>query len=107
MKDPSDILERIVSRKVDEIAERRVLHNLADLEVAARSQEDPRGFADAITATLITGKVAVIAEVKKASPSKGVIRPDFNPEMIAASYARHGATCLSVLTDVDFFSGPK
>ena len=105
MKDPSDILERIVSRKVDEIAERRVLHNLADLEVAARSQEDPRGFADAITATLITGKVAVIAEVKKASPSKGVIRPDFNPEMIAASYARHGATCLSVLTDVDFFQG--
>ena len=105
MKDPSDILERIVSRKADEIAERRALHNLADLEVAARRQEDPRGFADAITATLITGKVAVIAEVKKASPSKGVIRPDFNPEMIAASYARHGATCLSVLTDVDFFQG--
>ena len=105
MKDSSDILERIVARKADEIAERRVLHNLADLEVAARSQEDPRGFADAITATLITGKAAVIAEVKKASPSKGVIRPDFNPEMIAASYARHGATCLSVLTDVDFFQG--
>ena len=69
MKDPSDILKRIVSRKADEIAERRALHNLADLEVAARRQEDPRGFADAITATLITGKVAVIAEVTKASPS--------------------------------------
>ena len=105
MNDSSNILERIVARKVDEIAERRELHNLADLEVAARSQEGPRGFADAITAALITGKAAVIAEVKKASPSKGVIRPDFNPEMIAASYARHGATCLSVLTDVDFFQG--
>ena len=105
MKDSSDILERIVSRKADEIAERRVLHNLADLEAAAQSQEDPRGFADAIAAALITGKVAVIAEVKKASPSKGVIRPDFEPEVIAASYARHGATCLSVLTDEDFFQG--
>ena len=79
MKDSSDILERIIARKADEVAERRVLHNLADLEVVARSQEDPRGFAGAITAALITGKAAVIAEVKKASPSKGVIRPDFNP----------------------------
>ena len=105
MKDSSDILERIVARKADEIAERRVLHNLADLEVTAQSQEDPRGFADAIAAALITGKAAVIAEVKKASPSKGVIRPDFEPEVIAASYARHGATCLSVLTDEDFFQG--
>ena len=105
MKNASDILERIVARKAVEIAERRVLHNLADLEVVAKNQEDPRGFVDAITAALITGKAAVIAEVKRASPSKGVIRPDFNPEMIAASYARHGATCLSVLTDVDFFQG--
>ena len=63
MKDSSDILERIVARKVDEIAERRALHNLADLEVAAKSQEDPRGFADAITAALGIGKAAVIAEV--------------------------------------------
>jgi indole-3-glycerol phosphate synthase len=105
MKDQPDILAQILAHKADEIAERRMLYKLADLEVVAKSQENPRGFTDAIATALIAGKAAVIAEVKKASPSKGVIRSDFEPKVIAASYARNGATCLSVLTDEKFFQG--
>ena len=75
------------------------------MEQQARNAPDCRGFYRAITNTLQTGRPAVIAEIKKASPSKGVIREDFDPAAIAASYAAAGATCLSVLTDIDFFMG--
>ena len=100
-----DILKKIVARKLEEIAERRV--RVADAELAERAElaDAPRGFADALTATVAAGQAAVIAEIKKASPSKGVLRKEFRPEEIARSYATGGAVCLSVLTDVDFFQG--
>ncbi len=100
-----DILKKIVARKLEEIAERRV--RVADAELAERAElaDAPRGFADALAATVAAGQAAVIAEIKKASPSKGVLREDFRPEEIARSYAAGGAVCLSVLTDVDFFQG--
>ena len=94
-----------LAEAVDEIAERRVLHSLADLEAMARRQEDPRGFANAIAAALITGKAAVVAEVKKASPSKGLIRTDFVVPLLANDYEKGGASCLSVLTDRVYFQG--
>lgn len=101
----SDILERILARKVEEVAERHNRLPLADL--AARIPHLPltRGFAAAMESRIHQGRPAVIAEVKKASPSKGVIRPDFDPAAIARSYEEGGACCLSVLTDVDFFQG--
>lgn len=101
----SDILERILARKVEEVAERHNRLPLADL--AARIPHLPltRGFAAAMESRIHHGRPAVIAEVKKASPSKGVIRPDFDPAAIARSYEEGGACCLSVLTDVDFFQG--
>ncbi|AFC86556.1 indole-3-glycerol phosphate synthase TrpC [Frateuria aurantia] len=101
----SDILERILARKVEEVAERHERLPLADL--AARIPHLPltRGFAAAMESRIHHGRPAVIAEVKKASPSKGVIRPDFDPAAIARSYEEGGACCLSVLTDVDFFQG--
>ncbi|NEK70142.1 MAG: indole-3-glycerol-phosphate synthase, partial [Xanthomonas perforans] len=101
----SDILNTILARKADEIAERSARVPLAEL--IARSADLPltRGFAAAMQASIAAGDPAVIAEVKKASPSKGVIRPDFQPADIAVSYEFGGATCLSVLTDVDFFQG--
>lgn len=101
----SDILNNILARKAEEIAERRA--RVPQAELAARAEDAPptRGFADAMQATIAQGDPAVIAEVKKASPSKGVIRPDFRPADIAVSYEFGGATCLSVLTDVDFFQG--
>ena len=105
MKEKPDILQRILERKVEEIAERQAQWTLAELEIVVRQQEDPRGFADAIRRSIVAGQVAVIAEVKKASPSRGVIRKDFEVASIASSYAQHGATCLSVLTDQDFFQG--
>src|SRR6478735_7940093 len=101
----SDILQRILARKVQEVAERAAALPLRELSARCADLPDTRGFADAIEATIAAGRPAVIAEVKKASPSKGVIRPDFDPAAIAASYARGGASCLSVLTDVDFFQG--
>jgi indole-3-glycerol phosphate synthase len=101
----SDILQRIVEVKRDEIAAARPKRSAADLQDIARTQSAPRGFAAAMRTHIGRGDAAVIAEVKKASPSKGVLRADFDPAAIAASYARHGAACLSVLTDVQFFQG--
>ncbi|HEV7271731.1 indole-3-glycerol phosphate synthase TrpC [Pseudoxanthomonas sp.] len=101
----SDILTTILARKADEIAERSARVPLADLRARAADTLPTRGFADALNAMIAQGDPAVIAEVKKASPSKGVIRPDFRPADIAVSYEFGGAACLSVLTDVDFFQG--
>lgn len=101
----ADILERILRRKREEIADRAARVPLAELEARARAADAPRGFVRALESRIVRGRPAVIAEVKKASPSKGVIRADFNPAAIARSYEAGGATCLSVLTDVDFFQG--
>ena len=101
----SDILDRIVAVKREEIAAARPKRSLADLHELARARTAPRGFAAALRARVARGDAAVIAEVKKASPSKGVLREHFDPAAIAASYAAHGAACLSVLTDVSFFQG--
>ena len=101
----SDILTTILARKADEIAERSARVSLDDLRARIADASPVRGFADALNAMIAQGDPAVIAEVKKASPSKGVIRPDFRPADIAVSYEFGGAACLSVLTDVDFFQG--
>ncbi|MBR2513125.1 MAG: indole-3-glycerol phosphate synthase TrpC [Halomonas sp.] len=99
------ILTRILARKDQEVAERRQAVSEADLLALAEKQSAPRGFIDALNARIAAGDAAVIAEVKKASPSKGVMREDFHPADIAQSYAQGGAACLSVLTDADFFQG--
>jgi indole-3-glycerol phosphate synthase len=101
----SDILQRIVASKHDEVAAAKALRSVAAVQAAARDQPPPRAFEAALRTTIADGRAAVIAEVKKASPSKGVLREHFVPAEIAASYARHGAACLSVLTDVPFFHG--
>jgi indole-3-glycerol phosphate synthase len=101
----SDILARSVARKFEEIAGRAAKVSLAELHSRAADASPVRGFARALEAKVAQGLPAVIAEVKKASPSKGVIRADFDPAEIARSYERGGAACLSVLTDVDFFQG--
>ena len=101
----SDILSKIVDVKRDEISAARKKRSLASQREEAESRRDVRGFEAAMRAKLAAGKSAVIAEIKKASPSKGVICADFKPAQIAESYARHGAACLSVLTDVQFFQG--
>jgi len=101
----SDVLQRILERKVEEIRERSTRLSLRELSARCADLPATRGFADALRAKIDAGAAAVIAEIKKASPSKGVIRPDFRPAEIAASYERGGAACLSVLTDVDFFQG--
>ena len=101
----SDILNTILARKGEEIAERSARVPLAEVVARAADASPVRGFADALQAAVARGEPAVIAEVKKASPSKGVIRPDFHPADIAVSYELGGASCLSVLTDVDFFQG--
>lgn len=101
----SDILQTILRRKAEEVAGRSARVSLRELSARCEGAPAPRGFAAALQAKVDAGLPAVIAEVKKASPSKGVIRPDFRPGEIAASYERGGAACLSVLTDVDFFQG--
>ena len=101
----SDILDRILARKVEEIAERSARVPMAELIARVADLPDTRGFAAAIEAKIEAGLSAVIAEIKQASPSKGVIRADFDPAAIAQAYAEGGATCLSVLTDADFFRG--
>jgi indole-3-glycerol phosphate synthase len=101
----SDILQRIVAVKHEEVAAAKRLCDAAAVRRAALAQPPARDFAGALRAKLAAGQAAVIAEIKKASPSKGVIREHFVPAEIAASYARHGAACLSVLTDRPFFHG--
>ena len=102
----SDILDKIVAVKRDEVAAARARRDLASLRVEAEARRgDTRGFAAALRAKLAAGLPAVIAEIKKASPSKGVIREQFEPVEIAGSYAANGASCLSVLTDQRFFQG--
>lgn len=101
----SDILNTILARKVEEIQQRSRVRPLAEMRDRALQQPPTRGFVDAIRRRHVAGEAAVIAEVKKASPSKGLIRKDFHPADIARSYEAGGAACLSVLTDVDFFQG--
>ncbi len=101
----ADILARIVADKVAEVAAAKAQRSQADVSAAAREQPAPRDFAGALRTRVAQGHAAVIAEIKKASPSKGVLRDDFDPATIAASYERAGAACLSVLTDVKYFQG--
>lgn len=101
----SDILDRILARKSEEVAERRLRRPLSELKARASDAPTTRGFEASLRTRVRAGKPAVIAEVKKASPSKGVIRAHFDPVAIAQSYASGGAACLSVLTDEDFFQG--
>lgn len=101
----NDILKKILDTKKVEVATARQMRSEADLLREAKNRKDVRGFIRAIEDKIAQGKPGVIAEIKKASPSKGVIRENFNPTEIATSYAAHGAACLSVLTDVQFFQG--
>ncbi len=105
MPDTPDILKKICHRKSQEVLAREERLPLQQLAADARAAAPTRGFAAALEALAGLGQPAVIAEIKKASPSKGVLREDFRPAEIAESYARGGAACLSVLTDVDFFQG--
>jgi len=105
MSGTPDILKKILARKSEEIAERMRRVPLQELHRRIEGAPAPRGFVRAIEGRLAAGRPAVIAEIKKASPSRGILRADFRPAEIAKSYAHHGAACLSVLTDVDFFQG--
>lgn len=105
MNDTPDILKKILARKAEEISAAAREVDLPTLRERARAASPVRGFVAAVERRVETGAAAVIAEIKKASPSKGVLRAQFDPAAIAASYARGGAACLSVLTDRDFFQG--
>jgi len=105
MTDVPDILKKIMGRKAEEVSACATRLPLEQLAAAIEGMPPTRGFADALAAKLAAGQPAIIAEIKKASPSKGVLRADFRPAQIAASYERGGAACVSVLTDVDFFQG--
>jgi indole-3-glycerol phosphate synthase len=101
----NDILAKILAVKAEEVTTARQMRSEAELLREAKARQDVRGFAQAIEDKIAAGKPGVIAEIKKASPSRGVLRENFSPAEIAASYAVHGAACLSVLTDVQFFQG--
>jgi indole-3-glycerol phosphate synthase len=101
----ADILEKILAVKREEVAAARAAKPLAAMRADAEAQASARDFVGSIQSKVGAGDTAVIAEIKKASPSKGVIRADFRPAEIAADYAKHGAACLSVLTDKSFFQG--
>ena len=105
MSDTPDILKKIVARKLEEIDERSANISLDELKTQLDDADAPRGFVQSLKDKIAAGQSGVIAEIKKASPSKGVLREHFVPTEIAKSYADHGAACLSVLTDVDFFQG--
>lgn len=101
----SDILNKILATKREEVAAARALKPQDEVRAQAQAQAPARDFTAAIRRKIMAGQPAVIAEIKKASPSKGVIRPDFRPAEIAVSYEQHGAACLSVLTDRPYFQG--
>lgn len=102
-----DVLRRILDRKREEVSAGKRQYALPELERRAAEADGVRGFVDAISERVAAARPAVIAEIKKASPSKGLLREDFEPAAIARSYERHGAACLSVLTDRDFFQGDE
>lgn len=105
MSDTPTVLRKIIARKWEEIAERKLQVSLDQLKLRAAEQPKARGFVQSIENKIAQGKSGVIAEIKKASPSKGVIREHFIPAELARSYEQGGAACLSILTDVDFFQG--
>ncbi len=105
MTDTPDILKKILYKKAEEVAAKKQRRSIAELEDIAKEVEKPRGFFEAIQRKVNKKQPAIIAEIKKASPSQGVIRADFQPVTIAQDYAMNGATCLSVLTDQEFFQG--
>ncbi len=101
----SDILDQIVADKRDHVALQKAGRSLSDLEAAAAVADQPRGFVEALVRRTSAAEPAIIAECKRASPSKGLLREDYEPAEIARSYAANGAACMSVLTDVRFFQG--
>ena len=105
MSTGSDVLDKIMLHKAEEVAYAKSQLSLSELKAQSVDIEPPRGFVNSLRESLDANKSAVIAEVKKASPSKGLIREDFNPSQIAESYQKYGASCLSVLTDEEYFQG--
>ncbi|MBW4036441.1 MAG: indole-3-glycerol phosphate synthase TrpC [Proteobacteria bacterium] len=104
---PTDILRKICDDTRAEVARRQAEHDLDDIRARAKDAEPPRGFARALMDAAASGRTGLIAEIKKASPSAGLIRPDFDPAAIATAYKDGGAVCLSVLTDATYFQGSE